>query len=118
MHISEIRKGGVGMNLKVGDKVAYFYGNYTKVITEVIKVTPTGRIRIKYCPDWQFTKNGMLMGNCTPYRCGIKPLTEELEQEITQDNAIQKAFTLMRDTKKLNYERAVKIIEILEVQND
>ena len=102
------------MNLKVGDKVAYFYGSYTKVITEVIKVTPTGRIRVKYRPYEQFDKNGRLMGNNSWYSCHIEPLTEELEQKITRSNTIQKAFKLMRDTKKLNYEQAVKIIEALE----
>lgn len=105
------------LNVKVGDKLLYQYWNfrerYEKIVT-VIRVTPTGRIRIDYC-DSQFDKYGVKMGDGYSFPCLSIP-TEEDYKRIEENSIISKALFLMgeKNKKNLSYEQAIKIIEILK----
>lgn len=52
------------LKVKVGDKLIYHSYGFNKIekIATVIKVTPTGRIRID-CNDSQYDKYGKIMGH-------------------------------------------------------
>ena len=98
------------LNVKVGDKVYYQYGySYNRVdkITEVTKVTPTGRIRVK-CSDSQFDKYGNEMGNHDRWvsRANISIATEEVIRKINELNTIKKClYEISKIEKKdLDYE--------------
>ncbi len=102
---------------QVGDKVAVRYNRYNNlVIDEVVRITPTGRIKLKKASA-QYDKRGYEMG-CRDsfYRSYIVPLTPELEQEIIQVKTIERALYLCRVTteKDIDYETAKKLIELLE----
>lgn len=108
------------LNAKVGDKLLYNYGysyNHVEKIVTVKRVTPTGRIRIDY-NDRQYDKYGNEMGSSDRWSCSSFlsiPTTEDFER-IKVNNAISKALSLMdkQNKKNLSYEKALKIIEILE----
>lgn len=108
------------LNVKAGDRVLYCYGysfNRVEKIVTVTKVTPTGRIRIDY-NDCQYNKYGEEMGNKDRWSStsSICQLTEEIEKKMTENNAILKAVSLCEKVNRNNlpYEKALKIIEILE----
>lgn len=107
------------LNVKVGDKVLYSGGysyNSFEKISEVVKVTPTGRIKIKDSVS-QFDKYGNEMGKKDRWtsHSRISELTEEDCERVKKNNAIFKAVYLCGkvDKKNMTYEQAVKIIEIL-----
>lgn len=108
------------LNVKVGDKLLYSYGysyNITERIVEVTKVTPTGRIRVT-TSDRQYDKYGREMGNNDMWSCKSKlsiPTEEDIER-ITQNNAIAKALNIVSKLHRdnLEYEKALKIIELFE----
>lgn len=104
------------LDVKVGDKVIYYYGYGRRQITEVIKITPTGRIRVKANPTLQFNKYGSLMSSDSWNRTYITKATDKLIQQVNEEVTIQKAWYLMDrcNQKDLNYEKALKILEILE----
>lgn len=104
------------LNVKVGDKVLYHFSHYSanvEKIVNVIRVTPTGRIRIDYC-DTTFDKYGNQMGYeaFSGFACLSIP-SEEDYRRIKEHSIIQKALSLMKNAKP-SYEQAVKIIEILK----
>lgn len=107
------------LKVKVGDKVLYrcsSWGNKTERIETVTRVTPTGRIRIEG-RDCQFDKYGdEIIGSTWSARAHLSIPTDEDYKRIRENEAISKAQYLM-EKAKLTYEQAVKIIEILEVQN-
>lgn len=118
--IGYIEKEGISMNeelnVKVGDKVLYHFSHYStnvEKIVNVIRVTTTGRIRIDYC-DTQFNKYGNQMGHeaFSGFACLSIP-NEEDYKRIKEHSIIQKALSLMKNTKP-SYEQAVKIVDILE----
>lgn len=94
------------LNVKVGDKVLLYFSNpwnKVEVITEVIKVTPTGRIRVGYNRDIQFDKYGREMGNKNIWSGSVSisiPKEKDYER-IQKMDAIRKAKLLMN---KLNFE--------------
>ena len=104
------------LNVKVGDRVAYNYGGYSsrRVITEVIKVTPTGRIRIAHNPNMQFDKWGHLMGGSGYHPGFISRITPETEKQITEENTILLCYQKIREIKALDYKTAVKLLAVLE----
>ena len=108
------------LNIKVGDKVIFkssVYGSgEIEQIATVIKITPTGRIKIDL-DDHQFTKDGHVIGNKNSRR--ILLLSEASEEDIAriaQSKAIRRACQLCDrvNTQNITYEQALKLIEILE----
>lgn len=85
-------------DLKVGDEVLYIGGSYmTRVerIAKIIKITPTGRFRIDYNPNVQFSKNGIEMTKIDDWgmiRASIIPLTEEKREELHKLSTIRRAI--------------------------
>ena len=108
------------LNVKVGDEVLYcsspFYGY--EVIATVIKITPTGRIRINKT-DSQFDKYGNQMGECSFYGRGhIYLLTEEKREHLFQENEISKCKRIFEKMKNnLTYAQAKDILNILSGGN-
>lgn len=102
------------LNVKAGDKVIYIHRRQESIAT-VKKVTPTGRVKIDLS-DRQFNKYGDAMGSGdiwgSPY---IRKATPEDIKRIEQKRVILKAYDLCHtvETKKISYEKALKIIEIL-----
>lgn len=107
------------LKVKVGDKVLYrlwtFSGTVERIET-VTRVTPTGRIRIDGSGS-QFDKYGREMG-CDSWRGGahLSIPTDEDCKRIEENAVISEALSLMEklNKKTLPYDKAVKIIEILE----
>lgn len=110
------------INVKPGDYVLYqsrYIGTCTEEIVKVLKVTPTGRIRIEG-HDGQFNKYGMPMGEAkTYYHICIKTLTEDDRKRVEENSAISEALMLMnlKNEKNLSYRQAVEIIRILKDQS-
>lgn len=107
------------LKVKVGDKVLYRYnhwGSRIERIETVVKVTPTGRIRISG-KDCQFNKCGEEMGVDAWHGGAYLSIpTEDDYKRIRENEAISKAESIMKNAK-LTYDQAVKIIEILEGEN-
>lgn len=106
------------LNVKVGDKVVYYYGGYCNYcsICEVVRVTPTGRIRIKTHESIQFDKYGWEIGKRDLWRgrSKIVKLTPELEKKIIEENTIMECLSKMRNTTSVDYETAVRILKVLK----
>lgn len=112
------------LNVRVGDKVLLRYSAYYKEyekIVEVVKVTPTGRIKVNGV-DVQFDKYGQRMGKrdfCSEFY-QINSVTEEEILEIKKkqrgNSIINKAYRLCQNVKRdsLTYEQALKIIGVFE----
>ena len=104
------------LNVKVGDRVVYNSGGMyaTDEIAEVIRVTPTGRIKINKS-ELNFDKYGKEMGKGSPWtpRSYLRELTPELEEEIIEKATIMRCFKEMRNTVRLSYPQAIKILEAL-----
>ena len=106
------------LNVKVGDKLLLSSGysyNRSERIVEVIKVTPTGRIRIDDA-DSQYDKYGCEMGSDSwGHRSFLSIPTQEDYKRIKKNKTISKVNALIRDldTSKLTYEDALRIIEVL-----
>lgn len=107
------------LNVKVGDKVLYQYNSWGKSVERietVKKVTPTGRIRIEGM-DSQFDKYGREMGgDAWSGHAHLSIPTEEDYKRIDENAVISKALSLLEklNKKTLSYDKAVKIVEILE----
>lgn len=112
------------LNVKVGDKLLYIWGyphNRVEKIVTVKRVTPTGRIRIDY-NDEQYDKYGKEMGNKDMWSCSssLSIPTEEDYERIKKNNAINKALRIIGKINKdnLDYDKALKIIEIFEEREE
>lgn len=75
------------LNVKVGDMVlvtkGYVHSGMQR-ISEVTRVTPTGRIRIKDS-DFQFNKYGQMMGaGARGEPCNIEVITDEEAKEFEE----------------------------------
>ena len=107
------------LKVKVGDKLIYHSYGLDKIekIATVTKVTPTGRMRIDY-NDCQYDKYGEKMGqkNILDNRSYLTIPTDEDIKRIEENNTIAKALYMVRKLNKdnLDYDRAVKIMEILQ----
>lgn len=103
------------LNVKVGDKVVYEGGGYAsrKEITEVIRITPTGIIRVATNPDIQFDKCGRQKGGDCWHRASLLELTPELEKKIKERDVIAHCKRKFNSTV-IDYEMAVKLLEVLE----
>ena len=107
--------------LNVGDKVVVDNGNGGRAVTTIIKITPTGRVRVNLNPSIFFDKYGKEMTHYDTWsRCSpmfLRPWTKELEEYIIQKRLEQSARNtakkLVADTK-LTYEQSMAIIKILE----
>jgi len=109
------------LSVKVGDKVYYEYGySYNRVerITTVTNVTPTGRIKVE-CSNSQFDKYGREMGKHDRWSSNatISKATDEIIQKVTERNTIERCLDEIRklSEKSLDYNKAKKILEILEI---
>ena len=107
------------LKVKAGDKVIYNYRGQEHIVT-VTKVTPTGRIRIDF-NDRQFNKYGSPIGCRDHYfQPHIYEATPEGIKRIEQKEAILKAYNMCHNVylEDLNYDMALKIIEILGDEAD
>lgn len=96
-------------NLKNGDNV-FIVNRYGRYLRTVEKITNAGNVKVNGI--W-FNSNGRERG-CDVWNFSY--LAEATEEEIIiyrQDLVIQKALKLMTETKKINYEQATKIIQLL-----
>ena len=112
------------LKVKVGDKLLYTHlsrGVRIEKIVEVTKVTPTGRIRINGS-DSQYDKYGNKMGKSDIWSgySSLSKLTEEDCIRIKENNTIEKAKSILRNIRleDITYEKALKIIEMFEPEND
>ena len=96
---------------EVGQKVIYD-GNKISTVT---KVTPTGRVRIDYCPDYQFDKNGIMMGTDAWHHHWIEEATEEEIEEVRLSNYYAKIRRKLKefDFNQLSREQLNKVIAII-----
>lgn len=112
------------LNVRVGDKVLLRYSSYCRQyekIVEVVKVTPTGRIKVNGV-DVQFNKYGQRIGKRDSYSgfYEISPATEEeiieFKEKQRKNSIINKAVGLCQKVNKdnLTYEQALEIIEVFE----
>lgn len=106
------------LKAKVGDKLLYTHllrGSKSEKIVEVVKVTPTGRIRI-YKDNSQYDKFGVKIGNKDVWSgyTYLKKLTEEDCIRIKKNIIIKKAKNILQNIRleDITYEKALKIIEI------
>lgn len=107
--------------LNVGDKVVVDTGAGGLAVTNIIKITPTGRVRVKRNPSIFFDKYGKEMTKYDYWsmcsRMFLRPWTKELEEYIIQkrleQDARKAAKKLVADTA-LTYEQSMAIIKILE----
>lgn len=101
--------------LNVGDAVIVA-NYYNERVDEVEKITPSGRITVShtvYRPD------GCEYGDSRSFHpyC-LREATPEAIEAIRQKEIASKALSLMRDCRKVSYEQAVRIIEVLGGDSD
>lgn len=106
---------GGELNVKVGDYVLYEWGyfhSHVEKIVKVVKVTPTGRIRIDGYNE-QYDKYGHQMGSKDKWYYGssIRIPTEEDYKRIKENSVIQKALSLMKEATP-TYEQALRVVDI------
>lgn len=105
------------LNLKVGDRVCYIRGNHlnaVREITEVTKVTPTGRIRIAADPDKQFRADGWELAQKN--RTYIVELTPTLEKEVTEENVIAECKRMLWRMPDPDYVTACGLLPVLKAE--
>lgn len=114
-------------NFQVGDKVlvetGYHY-NRREAIREVVKITPTGRVRISGSNN-QFGKDGyMLGGEKWSEPCSIRPISDQeiikWRENKKKAEVIRNAVQLCHNIKSqdLDYETACKIMELLKKEDE
>ncbi len=102
-------------NLKVGDKVCVEIHSMfpEKFLTEVTRITPTGKIRVKD-RNLLFDSNGNAGGGSwTDYT--LVPITPELTQEF--EEAARLSAVKSTDFKKLHPDKIKKIYNIIYDKN-
>lgn len=98
-------------DLKVGDKVILNSHWNGKRIETVEAITKTGLIKVcgsLYYPDGR-QRGGDAFSSST-----IKKYNEEEGKVIEQNNYVKEVISKLRKLESLDYEKAVKIMEILE----
>lgn len=99
--------------LIVGDAVIVA-NYYNESVGKVEKITPTGRITVgRTTYDADGREYGSSRGY-HPYR--LREATQDKIEDIRQKSIIANAMRAMDSCKKVTYEQAVKILEILEVE--
>jgi len=101
-------------NLKVGDEVIVVSRGCggTERISKIDRITPKGFLSIG---GDLFKLNGNLRGQSWKW---LREPTKENKLKIQQRGTIRKCFQTMDKVVDVTYEQAVKILEILEVQNE
>ena len=109
-----------GYDFKVGDKVLFETGypyNHRETIREIVKITPTGRVRISGS-SLQFGKGGYRLGRGKwSEPCSIRPISDqeiiEWKKNRMKTVVIRNAMQLCHNIKSedLDYETACKITE-------
>ena len=96
-------------NLQVGDKVfiEHRYGRYLRTVEKI-----TSARNIKVNGIW-FNSSGREKGGDTWNKCYLTEATAEEIVRFQQNVVVQKALKLMSETKKISYEQATKIIQLL-----
>lgn len=96
---------------EVGQKVIY---DGSKIAT-ITKVTPTGRVRIDYCPECQFDKNGIMMGTDAWHHHWIEEATEEQIKKLEVAIHYNKIARKLNDFNflELKHEQLDKIVAII-----
>ena len=106
------------LNVRPGDVVILHSGYpYRKEeLQTVVKVTPTGRIRVSGCDD-QFDKYGRRMGY-PGYGLGvyIQVATQEDIKRVSENKIIDRGYRIIQKVKKadITYESALQIIKLFE----
>ena len=106
------------LNVRPGDVVLWCSGDMYRIeqLRTVIKVTPTGRIRISDS-DKQYDKYGRQMGHRARYESAsyIREATEDDVRRATENEIIDEAYRLILRVKKsdLSYDTALQIIKLL-----
>lgn len=96
-------------NLKVGDKVILTTQFKEPRVVEVEKITPKGFVKVE---GMLFNENGCQRSSSW-YTSYIWEYTEEKEEELRKKAVVRQARDLMNHCSCLDYEKAVKIIDIL-----
>lgn len=96
-------------NFKVGDCV-FIRDHSSSHLGKIERVTPTGQIVVD---GLRFDKNGHETGNKGIFARAIYAASDEQIEEYKKDEFIKRILFTMRDIKKINYEQAQKIDEIL-----
>lgn len=108
------------LNVKVGDTVLLYmntWKNVSPIITTVIKITPTGRIRIEHLPSSQFDKYGNMLGRDAWSSAYIEIPTAEKLQEVKEKKFVRKVVNYLRNEVResdISYKQAVAIMNILK----
>ena len=99
------------MELKAGDKVL-IESRWNKCIGEVAKVTPKRHIRLTN--GSLYDSEGRLKTSDLWNISHISILTNEIVDELVHEKICNEAIKTMNNIKKIDYEKAVKILSILE----
>ena len=106
-------------NLKVGDKVILNTG-YRTVVTNVTRITPTGRIRVAALRDIQFNSNGEEIVGKNTWAAAysfLEEWTQEKEDYLKKQKYERETIARVKDMFKkttLSVSQAERILKILE----
>ncbi len=101
-------------NVKAGDEViliAWGIGRSSKTIEKVVKITPKGFIKVG---NFLYYTNGRERGGSVWASSSIKLATKEEIEAIKKENYCRRALSHLHDLKQIDYDKAVKIMEILK----
>ena len=101
------------LGVKVGDKVI-FHGSWgNRMIAEVTRITPTGRIRIDRS-DSQYDKFGRELGANVWNTTRLSRWSEEVEKEIADERRIKVALDIAHGltSKDMTLDKAKVIIDM------
>ncbi len=96
-------------NLKAGD-IVFIDSRYGRSLRTVEKITTAGNIKVNGI--W-FNSSGSEKGGDVWNKCHLSEATEEELKSFRENVVIKKALKIMRDTKEIDYQKAIKIIQLL-----
>lgn len=99
------------MDVKIGDEVL-MESRWNKSIVTVTNVTPKGFIRTSN--NGYFDSNGREKTNDPWSTSHICILTDEIRKVLYEEKFINETLRIMNDMRKISYEKAVQIREILD----
>lgn len=97
-------------NLKVGDKV-FVDSRYGSELTIIEQITKAGNLKIKN--GLIFMPNGRERGGDKWNILTLREATHEAIDAHRKNLVKRKAIRIMKETKAISYEKAIKIIELL-----
>ena len=97
-------------NLKEGDFVFIHY-RFCSSLRKVEKITPAGNIKVG---GVLFNSNAHERGGDVWDRGYLSEATPEAVKSFREEIVIKKALKLMKETKRITFEQANKIIEVLD----